>query len=223
LNKHWQPWFSQHKGRSQSRTAFVRSAPKETLRQKCRVELRFTSPQTIGAPMQRNDLLASYANKRTSLKLVADLSNHWGIRTQTYGYQSARIKVPYKSGADFWVHMSLIVKPVSTREAFSRPPVFSSADDYGPFHFELSEQRLTVIVPLNREDLWGTVKDKSTPLLYIDRSEFTRPLCQWDDSCLELRIWITSEAVRPPTLPEFVKGVEHTVSGGQFESNRRRH
>jgi hypothetical protein len=82
---------------------------------------------------------------------------------------------------------------------------------------------LTVIVPLNREDLWGTVNGKSTPLLYIERSMFTRELAVWNDSCLELRIWITSEALRPPTLPEYAKGTKGLLSGGQFESNRRRH
>ena len=173
--------------------------------------------------MRRNDLQASYANRRTSLKLVADLSKHWGIRTQTYGYQSARIKAPYKNGSDFWVHMSLIVKPVTIRDEFSKPPTFSLADDYGPFHFELNEQKLTVIVPLNREELWGTVKDRSTPLIYIERSLFTQPLYEWNGSWLELRIWITSEAVRPPTLPEYDGGAQRTVSGGQFESNRQRH
>ena len=173
--------------------------------------------------MRRDDLQASYSNKRTSLRLVADLSQHWGIRTQTYGYQSARIKIPYKSGADFWVHMSLIVKPISTRDEYSRPPAFSFADDFGPFHFELGERKLTVVAPLDREDLWGTVKGRSTPLLYIERSMFTRQLCDWNDSALELRIWVTSEALRPPTLPEYEKRTEHTVSGGQFESNRRRH
>jgi hypothetical protein len=59
----------------------------------------------------RTDLKPGYTNARTALKLVADFSNHWKLLEKTYGYKSARIKVPYKQGADFWVHLNLIAQP----------------------------------------------------------------------------------------------------------------
>lgn len=172
----------------------------------------------------RTDLKPGYANGRTALKLIADFSKHWGLREKTYGYQSARIKVPYKEGADFWVHLSLIAHPGTKRLEASKPPEVCLEEIDGPFRFEIRDQRLTVIVPLNQPELWDTVRGKTTPLLYIDRSANTRPLCIWQDGIwLDLRVWITSEADRPPTFPQYEKGEKNMLSGGQFESNRRRH
>lgn len=172
----------------------------------------------------RMDLKPGYANGRTTLKLVADFSNHWKLMEKTYGYKSARIKVPYKDGADFFVHLNLIAQPGNTRpEASTAPNVFFEEDD-GPFHFEIKDRKLTIIVPLNKPELWGKVKGKTTPLLYIDRSTNSCPLCSWKEGIwLDLRVWITSEADRPATLPQYERGDKNTVSGGQFESNRRKH
>lgn len=172
----------------------------------------------------RSDLKLGYTNGRTALRLVADFSNHWGLREKTYGYQSARIKVPYKQGADFWVHLSLIAQPRTRSSGFESPPGIRHHEDDGTFCFDIADRKLTVIVPLNRPDLWGTVKGKTTPLLFIDRSMNTNPLCAWKDGiCLDLRVWITTEANRPAVPSQYENGDGNTMSGGQFESNRRKH
>ncbi len=172
----------------------------------------------------RTDLKPGYTNARTALKLVADFSNQWKLLEKTYGYKSARIKVPYKDGADFWVHLNLIAQPGTTRPEASTPPDVSMEEDDGPYHFEIKNKKLTIVMPLNRPELWRTVNGKTTPLLFIDRSTNSCPLCGWRDGIwLDLRVWITSEADRPPTIPQYESSEKGTVSGGQFESNRRRH
>jgi len=172
----------------------------------------------------RTDLKPSYTNTRTALRLVADYSKHWGFREHTFGYQSARIKVPYKRGADFWVHLSFIAQPRTSSPLAAQPPDIFLDEDDGPFHFEIHDQKLTVIIPLNRSELWGKVQGKSTPLLYVDRSTNTIPLCIWQEGIsLDLRVWVTSEADYPPIPVDYESGDRATLSGGQFESNRRRH
>jgi hypothetical protein len=168
---------------------------------------------------RRTELSTCYANRRTSLKLVADFSAHWKALEKTYGYVSARIKVPYKEGADFWVHLHLIAQPATFDVAASLPPRILFEKHDGQFYFQIRDCTLTVIVPLNQHALWGTVQGKTTPLLYVDRS-----LCRWkDDISLDLRVWITSESDRIPVPPQYEQGDGITVSGGQFESNRRKH
>jgi hypothetical protein len=172
----------------------------------------------------RIDLRPEYTNRRTALKLVADFSNHWTFLNKTWGYKSARIKVPYRLGSDFWVHLNLIVQPAQSRQEFSTPPDVHLEEDDGPFHFEIRDKQLLIVAPLDQPNLWGTVHGRTTPLLYIDRSTNSRPLCNWQDGTwLDLRVWITSEADRPPTLPQYENSPKEMVSGGQFESNRRRH
>ncbi len=173
---------------------------------------------------RRTDLTACYANGRTALKLVADFSEHWELLEKTYGYKSARIKVPYKAEADFWVHINLIAQPATKSEEAKNPPEIEFQENDGPFYFDIAGTILTVIVPLDRPELWGTVKGRTTPLLYVNRSITQRSLCAWKDGIwLDLRVWITSEADRPPLLPQREDGQPNTVSGGQFESNRRTH
>ena len=172
----------------------------------------------------RTDLKPSYTNGRTVLKLVADFSKHWGFRARTYGYQSARIKVPYKQGADFWVHLSFIAQPRTSSPLAAEPPDIFLDEHDEPFHFQIHAQKLTVLIPLNRRELWGKVQGKSTPLLYVDRSTNTRPLCIWQEKIwLDLRVWVTSEADQPPVPVNYESGDGHTLPGGQFESDRRRH
>jgi len=173
---------------------------------------------------RRTDLTVCYANRRTALKIVADFSARWELREKTFGYQSARIKVPYKEGADFFVHLSFIAQPANTRKEASLPPDICLEEDDGGNHFEIKEGKLTIVVPLNRPELWRTVRGKTTPLLFVDRSTNSCPLCTWKDGIwLDLRVWITIEADRPPVLPQYFVGEKNTVSGGHFESNRSRH
>lgn len=167
----------------------------------------------------RTDLTACYALGRTALKLIADFSDHWERREETYGYVSARIKVPYQKGADFWVHLNLIAQPATFDAWASKPPDVTFEGDDGTCLFEIRDRKLTVIVPLDEPELWGKVHGKSTPLLYIEKC-----LCRWTEKAtLDLRVWITSESDRIPVVQQYQDGEPRTVSGGQFESNRRRH
>lgn len=173
---------------------------------------------------RRTDLTACYTNRRTALKLVANFSEHWELLEKTYGYKSARIKVPYRSGADFWVHINLIAQPATKSDEAKSPPEIEFQENDGPFYFELAGTTLTVIVPLNLPELWGTVKGRTTPLLYVNRSITGCSLCKWkEDIWLDLRVWITSEADRPPLSPQRDHGQVNTLFGGQFESNRQRY
>ena len=171
----------------------------------------------------RTDLRPGYINGRTAIVLIADFSNQWKLLEKTYGYKSARIKIPYKQGAGFWVDLNLIAQPRTTASEASQPPEIRLDEDDGPFHFEIENRRLTIIIPLDRPELWATVKGKTTPLLYIDRSTNSAPLCGWKNGIwLDLRVWITSDTERIPTV-QYENSQPGTVSGGQFESNRKRH
>lgn len=178
----------------------------------------------MNADRTRKDLQACYTNSRTALKLTADFSQRWEFREKTFGYVSARIKVPYKQGADFYVHANLIAQPATRAAEASIPPDIVFEEDDGPFRYEIRERKLTATIPLDQPGLWGTVKSGSKPLLYVDRSMATSPLCRWRENIwLDLRIWITSESDQVPVPSQYERGDGLTVSGGQFESNRRRH
>jgi hypothetical protein len=172
----------------------------------------------------RTELKVDYARSRTAIRIVADFSEHWEFRNKTFGYVSARIKVPYKAGADFWVHLNLIAQPATHHENASAPPGLVHNEDDGECHYEIADRKIIVIVPLDRPELWGRTKESNKPLIYVDRSMATHSLCKWQDGIwLDLRVWITSEADRVPVPVRFEKGDSATVSGGQFESNRRKH
>jgi len=165
-----------------------------------------------------------YTNARSAMKLTADFSKHWELRTKTYGYVSARIKVPYKQGSDFFVHLNLIAQPATTGAEDSVVPDIVFEEDDGTFHYEIRNRKLTVVVPLDQPELWEKTKDTNKPLLYIDRSMTTRSLCELNARrSLDLRVWITSEADQVPVPSQYERGDDVAVSGGQFESNRQRH
>ena len=172
----------------------------------------------------RTELKVDYTDRRTALRLIADFSNHWQLLKKTYGYNSARMKVPYKAGADFYAHLHLIAQPATSDVDASMAPDLQYFEDDGIFRYEIRDRKVTVIAPLNRPELWGKVKDSPTPLLYIDRSMSTRPLCRWQDRIwLDLRAWITTGADRAPVPDQYEEGDGVAISGGQFESKRRKH
>lgn len=175
------------------------------------------------ASNRRNDFTASYANSRTALKLIADYSRRWELRQHTYGYRSPRIKVPYRAETDLYVSLSLVVYPATSRSIHAVPPAIAFEEESGGCRFEIKDRRLTVTVPLDRPHLWGTVKGSSKPLLYVDRSWQNGSLCQWTPGVsLDLRVWIT-KGTEVWVPDEYESGDGTALSGGQFESNRRKH
>lgn len=172
----------------------------------------------------RTDLKLDYVNRRSAIRLVADFASHWDLRENTYGYRSVRQKLPYKADSNFYCQLSLVVSPKSVSKSVLAPPDLYFKEDVGGFSFEIDSGRITAIVPLNRPELWGTVKGSTTPLLYVDRSRQNKSLCEWKPGVfLDLRIWISTLAEQVPIPDQYEEGQPNMLPGGQFESNRRKH
>lgn len=161
----------------------------------------------------------SYANHASVLVARADLRNGWGRLKHTYGFNASQ-NIDFRGNSHFRVQLTVCVVPATLEPRASSFP--DASVDFGTplFPFSLHDGFLTAQMALSIDQPWRILSTGRLGL-FINEPVF---LVLEPQLWLDLRMLVVlheNTRMHIPTIREW--GERFFVSGGQFESNRRRH
>jgi hypothetical protein len=177
---------------------------------------------TIIPPMPSPEFNVHYANGRTTVVMEADLDRGWKRLEKTYGFFS-QTRVPYKGDLTLRTQLVVQFQPASFEGlAHEFLDLQIGANEYGDekLNYQLANKQLIVSVALHPDMPWRKTP-QGRPEIFVEQLPFlSLDAPHWYD----LRAWIVvHESPRRP-IPDLREWTQkHFVSGGQFESNRRKH
>ena len=183
------------------------------------IDRRYVSWNTP-VEMSRPVFDVHYADGRRKLVMEADLHQGWTKLQKTYGF-FRQTRIPYRNDLSIRAQLSLIAQPASFGVWAQTFPSTNAEFGDDDLSYHLHEERLIVRVALRPGQPWRTTKT-GRPELYIEQLPFLNTdHSHWYD----LRGWIVFHEGSPRRIPDVRVWAENNlvVSGGQFESDRRRH
>ncbi len=172
----------------------------------------------INVNKQMSNYDVFYSHQGTAIVLRGDLGKGWRKLKNRWGFDSA-LPIPFRHDWSIRAHLRVTAHG-ELAESVPEFPDFplESSDQF--LTYSLRNRILEITIPLNKDQPWRTMSN-GRPGLVVEQRPFLKVDKRLHFSFSALIVFHEPFPAPIPDVKEW--GQKMFVSGGQFESNRRRH